>query len=246
MRKQLIGNEPNLVGYWQFETLEDLGVGGDGVDDHRDFSGNLNHVDMPNRSELSGTISGLSTGQYINIHAIHDNGTPEDGSDDIVFGVGLAGSGTGTDAYTLAVSPLADYRIEFTPEDAVRVFYKDGVAEGSYLWNDASLIDATSDVSGIDVAVTTGSIVSGTISGLAAGQSIWIRARNINGTPDNWDDDYWFDRGITGSGTGTDSYAVNVGPGTGYRIKFNPDVGVSCILRWVPIWHLSLGGCNFN
>ncbi|MDZ7581905.1 MAG: LamG-like jellyroll fold domain-containing protein [Deltaproteobacteria bacterium] len=42
----LAGNESGLVGYWKFDETEDLGVGGDGQDDFRDFSGNENHVDF--------------------------------------------------------------------------------------------------------------------------------------------------------------------------------------------------------
>ena len=42
----LTGTEPGLVGYWRFDETEDLGVGGDGQDDFRDFSGNGNHVDF--------------------------------------------------------------------------------------------------------------------------------------------------------------------------------------------------------
>jgi len=43
MGRPLTGNKPGLVGYWQFEALEDLGVGDDGADDVRDMSGNGNH-----------------------------------------------------------------------------------------------------------------------------------------------------------------------------------------------------------
>jgi hypothetical protein len=46
MRKELSGVESGLIGYWQFSTMEDLGVGGDGADDFADLSGNGNHVDM--------------------------------------------------------------------------------------------------------------------------------------------------------------------------------------------------------
>ena len=226
MRKQLTGNEPNLVGYWQFETLEDLGVGGDGVDDHRDFSGNGNHVDMPNRSALSGTITGLSTGQYINIHAHSDNGTPHDGSDDLNFGVGVTGSGLGIDAYSLTVNPSSDYRIIFTPDNGVRVYYKVDASEGTYIWNDSSIVDATSDVSGVDVTVTPGNLVTGTISGLAQGQSCWVHAINVNGTPDDDSDDFDFQSYLHNEGTTELDYTIHVPSLTGYRVSVIPDDGV--------------------
>jgi hypothetical protein len=46
MNTTLTGSEPGLVGYWKLDVMEDLGVGGDGTDDFRDFSVNSNHVDL--------------------------------------------------------------------------------------------------------------------------------------------------------------------------------------------------------
>ena len=42
----LSGNEPGLMGYWKFDEMEDLGVGADGSNDYRDYSGNGNHLDF--------------------------------------------------------------------------------------------------------------------------------------------------------------------------------------------------------
>ena len=224
--QNLTGSENGLVGYWQFESMEDLGVNGDGADDFRDLSVNGNHLDMLYFSQLSGTITGLTAGQYINIHANSDNGTPEDGSDDYKFGVGVTGNGSGSDSFSLPVATTTGYWIEFTPENAVRVFYKEGIAGGAYNREDATLIDATNDVAGINVTVTTGSIISGTISGLSAGQAMWIGARNTNGTLENWDDDFWFGSDIIGNGTGNDSYSMRVAPFANYVVEGNPEGGV--------------------
>lgn len=38
--------QQGIVGYWRFDELEDLGIGGDGADDVRDFSVNGNHGDI--------------------------------------------------------------------------------------------------------------------------------------------------------------------------------------------------------
>jgi hypothetical protein len=47
MRKPLSGGEPGLIGYWQFETMVDLGVGNDDeIDDFADLSNNNNPVDL--------------------------------------------------------------------------------------------------------------------------------------------------------------------------------------------------------
>jgi hypothetical protein len=112
----------------------------------------------------------------INVNANNDYGTPHDGSDDLNFGVGVTGSGTGTDTYSYAVSPLTNYRIEFNPDDALRVYYKDGVPAGTWIWDDASFFDASNDVSAVDVTASSGSTISGTISGLSEGQSFWAYA----------------------------------------------------------------------
>ena len=52
MARPLTGDESGLVGYWQFDVLEDLGVGSDGADDVRDLSGNGNHGDLVGDAQL--------------------------------------------------------------------------------------------------------------------------------------------------------------------------------------------------
>ncbi|MDQ7065987.1 MAG: LamG-like jellyroll fold domain-containing protein [candidate division KSB1 bacterium] len=46
--------DSGLIGYWRFDTLEDLGVGNDGADDVRDFSVNGNHGDLVGDVRVSG------------------------------------------------------------------------------------------------------------------------------------------------------------------------------------------------
>ena len=67
--------------------------------------------------------------------------------------MGLAGSGTGTDAYTLAVSPLAGYRIEFSPEGGDVVFYSAGNPYGTQLWENATLVNAENHVNDISIVI---------------------------------------------------------------------------------------------
>ncbi len=52
MNTALSGSEPNLVGYWQFNAKEDLGVNGDGADDVRDLTANANHGDLVGDTDL--------------------------------------------------------------------------------------------------------------------------------------------------------------------------------------------------
>ena len=51
--------DSSLVGYWRFDTLEDLGIGEDGQDDVRDFSTYNNHGDLVGSASL--VISDLPT-----------------------------------------------------------------------------------------------------------------------------------------------------------------------------------------
>jgi hypothetical protein len=45
MSQPLSGSEIGLIGYWQFNAMEDLGVGGDGADDFSDYTAYANHAD---------------------------------------------------------------------------------------------------------------------------------------------------------------------------------------------------------
>lgn len=152
----LTGNEAGLIGYWQFDTMEDLGVNEDGADDFRDLTANGNHADLNKFNTISGVINGLADGQFINIGAIHDNGTPNDPSDDVWFWSGITGNGSGTDSYAIYVPSDHQYRIEFSPDNAIRVFYVAGDPNGSWEWNDATLVDAGNDPDNINVAITAG------------------------------------------------------------------------------------------
>lgn len=55
-------SDSGLVGYWRFDEFEDLGVGGGGVDDFRDFSVNGNHADAEGSPTLvpSGALVSVS------------------------------------------------------------------------------------------------------------------------------------------------------------------------------------------
>ncbi|MFQ5636516.1 MAG: LamG-like jellyroll fold domain-containing protein, partial [bacterium] len=48
-----------LIGYWRFDELEDLGVGGDGADDVRDYSLNQNHGDIVGTVAISGIVTSV-------------------------------------------------------------------------------------------------------------------------------------------------------------------------------------------
>jgi hypothetical protein len=53
--------DSGLIGYWRFDTLEDLGINNDGADDVRDFSIYNNHCDLVGDAtlETSGAITGI-------------------------------------------------------------------------------------------------------------------------------------------------------------------------------------------
>lgn len=46
MNQILTGNEEGLIGYWRFESLEDINVNQDGFDDYRDIGPFANHIDL--------------------------------------------------------------------------------------------------------------------------------------------------------------------------------------------------------
>jgi len=102
---------------------------------------------------ISGTISGLDQDQHVNIYAKNDNGTFSDGSDDFGFGTGIHGGGSGSDEYTLYVAPDLLYTVEFNPDDGLFTHYKEGLPYGIWDWADATRLDLTDNVAGIDITV---------------------------------------------------------------------------------------------
>jgi len=64
--------DSGLIAYWRFDELEDLGVGGDGADDIRDFSANQLHADLVGDATLdtSSVVLGIPLEQNNSIKTV--------------------------------------------------------------------------------------------------------------------------------------------------------------------------------
>ena len=186
----------------------------------------LNEIRLVTSNTISGTISGLDTGQHVQVNAIDDGGTP-DWEDDLYFHKGYVADASNNAVYSLNVLPGHSYRIEVAPEDDPRVFYRVGHPAGTYSWTLASHVDPVANPNTIDVQITHGVQLSGTINGLEDGQRVWVNVHCENGTPEDGSDDFGFGVEIWGSGTGTDLFSLAVPTGYTYRVCFNQDNGLT-------------------
>jgi len=56
-------NDSGLIAYWRFDSLEDLGINSDGIDDVRDLSINTNHGDLEGNAILDSSVIFVSIEQ---------------------------------------------------------------------------------------------------------------------------------------------------------------------------------------
>ncbi len=183
----------------------------------QDLTESINNIDItltpPNI--IRGTISGLAQGQYVNIYAKNDNGTFSDGSDDFGFGTGINGSGSGTDDYSIYVAPDLIYTVEFGPDGGLFTHYKTGEPYGTWDWYDATRLDLTNDVGGIDITVQIDT--------------------DADELADDWENTYFGDLNQDGSGDFDEDGLNNLDEFRYGTIPNNPDSDGDKISDWYEI-----------
>jgi hypothetical protein len=113
---------------------------------------------------ISGTITGLLAGQNMHIRVTNDRGTPDDRSDDYEFWTSISGNGSGSDSYSIQVKPEDGYRVRFNPDGELNVYYKSGDPDGTWVWDDATLVDARSNVNLSDLTIAEGGAITGRVT----------------------------------------------------------------------------------
>ena len=186
----------------------------------------LEEIRLAAGNTISGTISGLDPDQFVQVAAIDDGGTPEDGEDDLYFGSGYTADASGNVDYSINVLADHSYRIEVAPQDDPLAYYLEGNLDGTFAWEQATLIDPAGNPDNIDLQITQGVGLSGTIEGLAEGERIWVNAYCNNGTPENGADDFSFWMELWGDGSQSDAFSLAVPAGYTYQVCFGQDNGI--------------------
>ena len=122
----------------------------------------------------------------------------------------ITGDGTGADTYTVFVAPASGYRVAFHPVDALVAYYKVDETTGTSHCGDATLVNANSDVAGINITISTGNSISGRVTdGSGSGISdAWVNA--------------WSESTGQGAGGTTDSdgyFQFQATPALDYRVN---------------------------
>ncbi len=168
------------LGAWQAATLIDLSEGD---------VGGLNMV-MTAAGSIAGTVSGLRAGDAARITAWSVGG-------------GFAGSariiGTGaTLGYVITgLIPAADYKVKISADGYLGGYYS---PTGLAAVRDAALVNVAGATSGVNLSLAQGHSISGVISGLAAGERMWVEASSGA--------DFWASTSVIGGSGSTVSYTL--------------------------------------
>ncbi len=194
-------------------------------------AGDVGGIDMVVGSAISigGTVSGLKAGDTALLVAWSAAGEFT-GSTEII------GTGSDLEYEIKGLLPAVDYKVRIDADD-----YRDGYysLDGLVGINDAELVDGSTTVTGINLPLTTGNTISGSIFGLAAGEEVWIEASSEAAGS-------WTATSLVGSGS---SVIYNLGGlpvVTDLKVTFRPanhplevlsdidtgsnPIGVSCVL----------------
>ena len=156
-------------------------------------------ITLSGGNSISGTISGVSSGDWVWVNAW---------SDSMMSGNGTEVTGTGSDvSYTIkGLDPANDYKVEIHSDNYQNQFYN-----AKTDWMQADLVDVSSESqTGINFTLSTGASISGTVT--ADGQpvaNVWVDAWSENGSWGGANTDSNGDFTINGLTDGVE-YNVNI------------------------------------
>ncbi|MCP4109782.1 MAG: carboxypeptidase regulatory-like domain-containing protein [Desulfobacteraceae bacterium] len=183
------------------------------------------NIAMSIGNTISGVIKGLASGDYARISALSYAQTSSSN-----INAGPYGSaevvGTGSDvAYEIkCLGSASDFRVSVHAKGYIGGFYSaDGLTTD---WENASLLDSSANPDNINMELSLGKTISGTITGLGKGEWAWIDAyrETIGGYTDDLIEPFmercdvngWCD----GDGMGGDSWGSVSVEGTGSPVTY--------------------------
>ncbi len=150
------GGVASALGSWSAATLIDL------------TQGNIGGIDVAAGPAviISGTVSGLQDGDTALL-------TAWSAAEGFTRSVKVTGTGADFDYAITGLSAAADYQVMVSAEGYVAGYYSLGGLTGK---SGADLIDASATVTGINLPLALGNMVTGTIFGLGVGEEVWVEA----------------------------------------------------------------------
>lgn len=162
-------------------------------------------IPLPKKSEKN-TVSQVST-QNVNTEALGNV------TDSMVSCILPMYQGVATDAdgrYEIMVKPAADYRVRVKTYKTV--YYKNASS-----WDDATPVDVSSEsATGIDITADTGNTISGTVYGLAEGETGWIEAYSSSTYKFGYAD-------VKGTGSPVTYTITMLAPADDYKVSFRSE-----------------------
>ncbi|MDX8412757.1 MAG: carboxypeptidase-like regulatory domain-containing protein [Mariprofundales bacterium] len=174
---------------------------------------NINVI-LSSGNSIGGTVAGLAAGDTLWLNAW----SPSTGSSSGTQVVGVVGGGAVS--YTIdGMAPAKDVEVSWWSEKYESGFYGGNDVNGNPItasWDNRKLIDDSNNPTYINIGLATGGTISGTISGLAAGELV-----DINVWSDTKGGFGWMQ--VTGGGTQSDAFQViGLGAASDYRINIMP------------------------
>jgi len=123
-------------------------------------------ITMSTGNTISGVVKGLDRGALVRINASSDTGS--------YGGTEVVGTGSDVDYEIKCLSPADDFRVSADAKGYIGGFYS---AEGLTDWENADMVDASNNAADINLELSKGKTISGTITGLEEGEWAWIEAR---------------------------------------------------------------------
>ena len=135
---------------------------------------------MTNGNSISGTITGIAQGDRVWVDVWSENANAWGG-------VEVIGSGSGSDNFTITgLNQASDFRLSVWSEGYISGQYGGilgGDASSPGDWNNATLLDTTTgNVTGVNIALSSGATLTLTVTGVADGDEI---------NADVWSDTLW-------------------------------------------------------
>ncbi len=187
---------------------------------------------------ISGTVSGLVSGDHFWISAISD-------ATGCWQSVQLSATGSEESFTITGLAPASDYRILLQSDKYCNGSYNGsigGVASALVAGDQATLLDVTGgNVGGINILVSSGYSISGTVSGLAQGDKamVWTWSKNSGASAIVWLVGDGADQGYTLAGLrDADDYSVII-IADGYVQGYYGGPDVSQVVRWQYAYQVS-------
>ena len=191
------------------------------------------NIAMSTGNSISGSVSGLDEGVWTWISAWSDTA----GS---YGGVEVIGTGDDVPYEITCLSPGSDFRVSISAEGYIGGYYS---TEGTVEWDAADMIDSSTNPTDINLALSKGKTISGTITGLGKGEWAWIEVRQENENPftdpmplkmddamssngwcgTGWGERYWGGTSVRGTGEPVRYTITGLAAADDFLVTFQPD-----------------------